>query len=74
MAESKRRRREKNKLAAAKHRLRQRKNWQKLQEEGRRLGKKNAELKSVVQELRTELAGLRWDVLDYQRCNCNTAR
>jgi hypothetical protein len=74
VAESRQRHRENNKVAAAKHRLRQRKQWQKLQEEGRRLGKQNAELKSVIQELRVELTGLRWGALDHQRCSCNDIR
>lgn len=73
-AEKKQRHREINKVAAAKHRSRQRKQSQKLQEEGRRLGKQNAELKSVIQELREELTGLRWGALDHQRCCCNAAR
>ena len=47
--------REKNKVAASKCRSRQRKQVQTLQEKGSRLREENAELKSMIQELREEL-------------------
>jgi hypothetical protein len=73
-AERKQRHREKNKVAAAKCRLRQRKQVQTIQEKCARLGEKNAELKAMVQELRGELNELRSLALGHQECNCHVAR
>jgi hypothetical protein len=73
-AESKQRHREKNKVAAAKCRSRQRKQVQTIEEKGSRLGQENAELKTMVQELRRELNILRSMALDHQQCNCHVAR
>lgn len=72
--ERKQRHREKNKIAAAKCRSRLHKHVQEIQEKGGRLGKKNAELKSMIQELRGELNGLRYMALDHQQCSCHVAR
>jgi hypothetical protein len=72
--ERKKRHREKNKVAAAKCRSRQRKQAQTIQEKGSRLREKNAELKVTIQELRGELNGLRSVALDHQKCNCHVAR
>jgi hypothetical protein len=74
VTEQKQRHREKNKVAAAKCRLRQRKQVQRIQENGSRLGEKNAELKTTLQELHGELYELRSMALDHQRCNCSIAR
>jgi hypothetical protein len=73
-AERKQRHREKNKVAAAKCRSRQRKQVQTIQEKGARLGEKNAELKAMIQELRGELNELRSMALGHQECNCHVAR
>jgi hypothetical protein len=73
-AERKQRHREKNKIAAAKCRSRQRKQVQTIQEKGSRLGQENAELKTMVQELRRELNSLRAMALDHQQCDCHVAR
>lgn len=72
--ERKQRHREKNKVAAAKCRSRQRKQVQTIQEKGARLSEKNAELKTMIQELRGELNGLRSMALDHQECDCSVAR
>jgi hypothetical protein len=74
VAEQRQRHREKNKVAAAKCRLRQRKQVQRIQGKGSRLGGKNAELKTMIQELRGELYELRCMALDHQQCNCSVAR
>lgn len=70
----KERHREKNKVAAAKCRSRQRKQVQTIQEKSSRLAEKNVELKTVIQELRGELNGLRSMALGHQRCNCHVTR
>jgi hypothetical protein len=72
--ERRQRHREKNKVAAAKCRSRQRRQVQIIQERGTQLGKKNLELKIMVQELRDEVNGLRLMALDHQQCNCHVAR
>lgn len=74
MAESKQRLREKNKVAAAKCRSRQRKQFLNIQKKGSWLGKQNAELKTMIQELRGELNGLRSMALDHEQCDCHVAR
>ena len=73
-AERRQRHREKNKVAAAKCRSRQRKQVQTIQEKGVRLGEKNVQFKTMIQELRGELNGLRSMALDHQHCNCSVAR
>jgi hypothetical protein len=73
-AERKQRHREKNKIAAARCRSRQRKQVQTIQEKGSRRGQENTELKTMVQELRKELNGLRAMALDHQQCDCHVAR
>ena len=70
----KERHREKNKIAAAKCRSRQRKQVQTIQEKSTRLAEKNVELKTVIQELRGELNGLRSIALGHQHCNCYVTR
>lgn len=70
----KERHREKNKIAAAKCRSRQRKQVQTIQDKGSRLAEKNAELKAMIQELRGELNGLRSIALEHQECNCHVTR
>lgn len=73
-AERKQRHREKNKVAAAKCRSRQRKQVQTIQEKGSRLEEKNLQLKTMIQELRGELNSLRSMALDHQECNCPVSR
>ena len=73
-AERRQRHREKEKVAAAKCRSRQRKQVQTIQEKGVRLGEKNVQFKTMIQELRGELNGLRSMALDHQHCNCSVAR
>ena len=65
--------REKNKVAAAKCRQRQRKQAQSIQEKGGHLSDANAELKASVQVLRGELNELRAVALYHQGCNCRVA-
>lgn len=65
--------REKNKVAAAKCRQRQRKQAQSIQKRGGRLSDANAELKAKVQALRGELNQLRAIALYHQGCNCQVA-
>jgi hypothetical protein len=65
-AERKQRHREKNKVAAAKCRSRQRKQVQTIQDKGSRLEEKNLQLKTMIQELRGELNSLRSMALDHQ--------
>lgn len=72
--ERKKRHREKNKVAAAKCRSRQRKQVQTIQEKGSRLGEENAKLKTMIQELRSELNALRSQALDHQACTCRVAQ
>lgn len=66
--------REKNKVAAAKCRLRQRKQVQTLQGKENRLGEKNAKLKTMIRELRGELNALRSLALDHQACDFRLAQ
>lgn len=73
-AHEKQRHREKNKVAAAKCRSRQRKQMKTIQDKGAELGEKNTQLKSMVQELRAELNVLRSMALDHQQCNCSVTR
>lgn len=73
-AERKQRHREKNKVAAAKCRSRQRKQVQTIQDKGSRLEEKNLQLKTMIQELRGELNSLRSMALDHQECKCPVAR
>ena len=73
-AERKQRHREKNKVAAAKCRSRQRKQVQTIQEKGSRLEENNLQLKTMIQELRGELNALRSMALDHQECACPVAR
>ncbi|GAB7333763.1 hypothetical protein MBLNU13_g05289t1 [Cladosporium sp. NU13] len=73
-AERKQRHREKNKVAAAKCRSRQRKQVQTIQEKGDRLEEKNIQVKTMIQELRSELNSLRSMALDHQECSCLVAR
>jgi len=70
----KKRHREKNKVAAAKCRSRQRKQVQTIQEKGSRLGEENAKLKTIIQELRNELNALRFLALEHQACTCRVAQ
>jgi len=73
-AQRKQRHREKNKVAAAKCRSRQRKQVQTIQDKGSRLEEKNLQLKTMIQELRGELNSLRSMALDHQECACPVAR
>ena len=73
-AERKQHHREKNKVAAAKCRSRQRKQVQTIQDKGSRLEEKNLQLKSMIQELRGELNSLRSMALDHQECACPVAQ
>jgi hypothetical protein len=72
--EKKRRLRQNNKVAAAKCRVRQKKQTQTIQAKHGRLGEANAQLKSCVQELRRELNGLRACALGHADCDCPIAR
>jgi hypothetical protein len=71
--EKKRQLREKNKVAAAKCRQRQRKQAEVIRAKGRRLCETNAQLKSCVQELRQELNGLRAMALRHNDCDAMLA-
>jgi len=73
-AKRKQRHREKNKVAAAKCRSRQRKQVQTIEEKSSRLCEENIELKTMIQELRVELNRLRSVALDHQQCKCSVAR
>jgi hypothetical protein len=66
--------REKNKVAAAKCRQRQRKQAETIRAKGSRLSETNAQLKSYVQELRGELNGLRALALGHGDCDDQLAR
>jgi hypothetical protein len=66
--------REKNKVAAAKCRQRQRKQAETIRAKGSRLSETNAQLKSYVQELRGELNGLRAVALGHGDCDERLAR
>jgi hypothetical protein len=72
--EKKQRLRQKNKVAAAKCRARQRKHTQTIQARHGRLSEVNAQLNSYVQELRRELNGLRACALGRAICDCPIAR
>jgi SMC interacting uncharacterized protein involved in chromosome segregation len=69
VAEKKQRLREKNKVAAAKCRLRKGKQAETMQAKGADLSKTNAQLKSCLQELRRELNGLRASALGHADCD-----
>jgi hypothetical protein len=66
--------REKNKVAAAKCRQRQRKQYGNIRAKGGRLSERNAQLKSYVQELQGELNGLRAVSLGHSECDDRLAR
>ena len=72
--EKKRTLREKNKVAAAKCRQRQRKQAETIRVKGSRLSETNAQLKSYVQELRGELNRLRSIALGHGECDARLAR
>jgi hypothetical protein len=72
--EKKRNLREKNKVAAAKCRQRQRKQAETIRAKGSRLSETNAQLKSYVQELRGELNALRSLALGHGECDERLAR
>jgi hypothetical protein len=72
--DKKRNLREKNKVAAAKCRQRQRKQAETIRSKGSRLGETNAQLKSYVQELRGELNALRSLALGHGECDERLAR
>ena len=72
--EKKRTLREKNKVAAAKCRQRQRKQAETIRAKGARLSETNAQLKSYVQELRSELNALRSMALGHGECDARLAR
>ncbi|KAL1581882.1 hypothetical protein WHR41_09440 [Cladosporium halotolerans] len=65
--------REKNKLAAAKCRSRQRKQVQTIESKCNHLSAANGELKRQVHDLAGELNGLRAFALQHQGCNCPVA-
>lgn len=65
--------REKNKVAAAKCRQRQRKQAETIRAKGGRLSETNAQLKSYVQELRQELNSLRALALGHGECDARLA-
>jgi hypothetical protein len=69
----KQRYREKNKVAAAACRSRQRKQIQTIQEKESRLREENAKLRTIIQDLRSELNALRSVALDHQVCQCRVA-
>jgi hypothetical protein len=68
-AEKKQVLRDKNKVAAAKSRQRQRKQAENIRVKGGRLSETNTQLKSLVQELRGELNGLRAYALEHGDCD-----
>jgi hypothetical protein len=72
--DKKRNLREKNKVAAAKCRQRQRKQAETIRSKGSRLSETNAQLKSYVQELRGELNALRSLALGHGECDERLAR
>jgi hypothetical protein len=72
--EKKRKLREKNKVAAAKCRQRQRKQVETIRAKGSRLSETNMLLESYVQELRGELNGLRALALGHSGCDDRLAR
>jgi hypothetical protein len=72
--EKKRNLREKNKVAAAKCRQRQRKQAETIRSKGSRLSETNGQLKSYVQELRGELNALRSLALGHGECDERLAR
>jgi hypothetical protein len=74
VAEKKQRLREKNKVVAAKCRLRKGKQAETMQANGADLSKTNAQLKSCLQELRRELNGLRTSALGHADCDCPVDR
>jgi len=65
--------REKNKVAAAKCRQRQRRQAETIRSKGARLSEDNAQLKSYVQELRQELNALRAYALGHGECDARLA-
>jgi hypothetical protein len=72
--EKKQRLRQNNKVAAAKCRVRQKKQTQTIQAKHGLLSEANAQLKFCVQELRRELNGLRGFALGHADCDCPIAR
>lgn len=66
--------RERNKVAAAKCRQRQRKQAENIRAKGGRLSETNVQLKSYAQELRGELNGLRAIALGHGECDDRIAR
>lgn len=73
-AERKQLHREKNRIAAAKCRSRQREQMRMIREKEKRLGEKNIELKNMIEELRRELNRLKSRALDHEQCNCDVTR
>jgi hypothetical protein len=71
--EKKQRLRQTNKVAAAKCRVRQKKQTQTIQAKYERLSETNVQLKSCVQELRRQLNGLRAYALGHAGCDCPIA-
>lgn len=65
--------REKNKVAAAKCRQRQRRQAETIRTKGARLSEDNAQLKSYVQELRQALNALRAYALGHSECDARLA-
>jgi hypothetical protein len=72
--EKKRQLREKNKMAAAKCRLRQRKQAEVIRAKSGRLSETNAQPKSYVEELLQELNGLRAMALGHGNCDARLTR
>jgi predicted RNase H-like nuclease (RuvC/YqgF family) len=72
--EKKQRLRQTNKVAAAKCRVRQKKQTQTIQARYERLNETNAQLKTCVQGLRRELNRLRACALGHAGCDCPIAR
>jgi predicted RNase H-like nuclease (RuvC/YqgF family) len=72
--EKKQRLRQANKVAAAKCRVRQKKQTQTIQAKYERLSETNAQLKTCVQGLRRELNSLRACALGHAGCDCPIAR
>jgi hypothetical protein len=70
VTEKKQRLRQKNKIAAAKCRVRQRKQAQTTQAKYKCASEANAQLESYVQELRRELNGLQTRALGHADCDC----
>lgn len=66
--------RKKNRLAAAKCRAKKKENTEEIEVKHRKLSAMHSSLKKQMQDLRSELTGLRTLALNHQDCNCQIAR